>query len=235
MIGSMARENAAGTRPPLAVFCDFDGTFAVQDVGATISRRYAGERRKALWERLARGELTPWAYNMELLDGLAVPEQELDAFLASVDLDPGAGALVDWCKRKGVPFRILSDGFDRNLDRLQALTGVGFEYDANGLRYHNGAWRIQPGHPNAACRCGTGTCKRGRIEAYRKGHPGIATAHIGNGRVSDLCGAETADLAFAKDSLAVALQEQGQSFYPFRTLDDVVVELDRWLASRAEG
>ena len=232
MIAGMARENAAGARPPLAVFCDFDGTFAVQDVGATIAQRYAGERRPALWERLVRGELTPWAYNLELLDGLTLPERELDEFLASVDLDPGAQALVGWCKSKGVSFRILSDGFDRNLERLQAMTGVGFAYDANGLCYRDGAWRIRPGYPNEACGCGTGTCKRGRIEEYRRGHPGVATAHIGNGRVSDLCGAESADLVFAKDSLAAALDERGQSYHAFRTLDDVVVQLDRWLAAQ---
>ena len=151
MIAPMARDNAGRSRPPLAVFCDFDGTFAVQDVGSTIARRYAAERRPALWERLVRGELTPWAYNLELLEGLPVPEAELDAFLASVELDPGAESLVGWCKSKGAPFRILSDGFDRNLDRLQTLTGVGFEYDANGLVYRDAAWSIRPGHPNPAC------------------------------------------------------------------------------------
>ena len=46
------------SRPPLAVFCDYDGTFAKQDVGSTLAKRYAGERRGALWERLSRGELT---------------------------------------------------------------------------------------------------------------------------------------------------------------------------------
>ena len=235
MIDSMARKNAAGPRPPLAVFCDFDGTLAVKDVGATIAQRYAAERRAALWKRLVGGELTPWAYNLELLDGLSLPEGELDDFLESVDLDPGARALLAWCQGEGVPFRILSDGFDRNLDRLQAITGVGFAYDANGLCYRDGAWSIRPGHPNEACGCGTGTCKRGRIEAYQRDHPGVATVHIGNGRVSDLCGAESADLVFAKDSLAAALEERGAKFHAFRTLNDVVTELERWLAEQRQG
>jgi 2-hydroxy-3-keto-5-methylthiopentenyl-1-phosphate phosphatase len=45
---------------------------------------------------------------------------------------------------------------------------------------------------------------------------------VGNGRVSDLCGAEEADLAFAKDTLAPALLERGRHFRPFETLHDVV-------------
>jgi hypothetical protein len=77
-------------RPRLAVFCDFDGTFAVQDVGATIARRWAAERRAALWPRLERGELDAWSYNMELLDGLALPEAELEALPTRGRAGPGA-------------------------------------------------------------------------------------------------------------------------------------------------
>jgi len=45
--------------------------------------------------------------------------------------------------------------------------------------------------------------------------------HIGNGQVSDLCGAQEADLTFAKDSLARALDQRGEAYLPFETLHDV--------------
>ena len=210
----------------LAVFCDYDGTFAVQDVGSSIARRHAGARRPALWEKLLRGELTPWAYNMELLDGLELPEESLEAFLRSVEPDPGAHALVAWCEERGVPFRVLSDGFDRNLDRLQELHGVRFAYDANRLWYESGRWRIAPGHPDPSCSCGTGTCKQARIRAFRTAHPEAQVVHVGNGRVSDLCAARAADRVFAKDSLAEELAAQGVAYDPFETLFDVVEALD---------
>jgi alpha-galactosidase len=219
-------------RPPLAVFCDFDGTFAVQDVGSTLARRHAGARRAALWPRLERGELTPWEYNLELLDGLALPEAELEAFLRTVELDPGARELVDFCEENSLPFRVLSDGFDRNLDRLQELHGVRFAYDANHLHYEHGAWRIAPGSPNPRCSCGTGVCKRGRIEHFRSRHPGVVVVHIGNGRVSDLCGAVVADRVFAKDTLAEELAERGIAFEPFATLRDVRSHLASWLSGQ---
>jgi 2,3-diketo-5-methylthio-1-phosphopentane phosphatase len=215
--------------PLLAVFCDYDGTFAVQDVGATLARRYAGERRDALWGRLQGGEFSAWSYNMELLDGLALSEEKLDAFLRTVEPDPGAHRLVAWCEENAVPFRVLSDGFDRNLDRLQELHGVRFAYDANRLWYENGAWRIAPGHPNPDCRCGTGTCKRARIREFRSVHRGAVVVHVGNGRVSDLCACQAADVVFAKDSLAEELRSQGVAFEPFETLNDVVEGLERLL------
>jgi alpha-galactosidase len=218
------------TRPfSLAVFCDFDGTFSVQDVGATLAQRHAPERRPVQWARYERGEITPWEYNMEILDGLALPLETLEAFLHSVDLDPGAAELVHWCGARGVPFRILSDGFDYNLNRLQQIHGVRFAYDANSLRYDAGVWRIAAGHPNPPCGCGTGICKRGRIERFRSLHPGTTLVHIGNGRVSDLCGALAADVAFAKGSLAEEMSRRGEPFEPFETLRDVIPVLESLL------
>lgn len=212
---------------PLAVFCDFDGTFSVQDVGSTIAQERLPEKRARLWKRFEQGEFTAWTYAVALLDGLRMTEKELDRFLETIDLDPGARDLVDWCAEQGVPFRVLSDGFDWNLDRLQAINRVRFEYDANHLEYEGDVWRISAGSPNPDCGCGTGSCKRGLIGRYREAHPDAYCVHIGNGRVSDLCGAIEADLAFAKDTLAPALDERGEPYVRFESLHDVMAVLGR--------
>jgi 2-hydroxy-3-keto-5-methylthiopentenyl-1-phosphate phosphatase len=210
----------------LAVFCDFDGTFSVQDVGATLAVQYAGDRRPAQWARYEKGEITAWEYNLEILNGLPVSEKVLDDFLHGIDLDPGARDMLAWCSERSVPFRILSDGFDYNLDRLAQIYDLSFDYDANHLHYEDGVWCIRAGYPNPACGCGTGTCKRGRIDEFRAGHPGVTIVHIGNGRVSDFCGADAADVAFAKDTLAIEMERRGAEFLPFVTLKDVIAELE---------
>lgn len=209
----------------LAVFCDFDGTFSVQDVGSTLAQQRLPRKRERLWQRFEQGEFTAWSYAFALLDGLELPEKELEAFLETIELDPGAAALLAWCEQGHVPFRVLSDGFDWNLDRLQAIHQVQFEYDANHLEYEGDVWRIRAGRPNDACGCGTGSCKRGLIAAHREANPGAFCVHIGNGRVSDLCGALEADLAFAKDTLAPALDELGAAYVRFETLHDVLAVL----------
>ncbi|HME73293.1 MAG TPA: HAD-IB family phosphatase [Myxococcota bacterium] len=220
------------TAPALAVFCDFDGTFAVQDVGSTLAKRHAAERRPAQLARLARGEITAWEYNLEILDRLPLSKAATDDFLETIELDPGAKPLLAFCDAHGLPFRILSDGFDYNLDRLRERHGVRFAYDANRLRFENDTWRIEASLRNPNCGCGTGNCKRARIDAYRAGHPGSRIVHIGNGRVSDLCGALAADIAFAKGSLAEALAENKAPFERFETLHDVVASLEAQLARR---
>ncbi len=214
-------------KPPVAVFCDFDGTFITRDVGATLAVKYVADLRPAAMERVRSGELTAWEYNMQILDGMPVPEAALEEFLASIELDPGARDLLRWCEERGAPFRILSDGFDHNIDRLKELLDVSFEYEANHMHYEDGLWRIAPGRPNPECGCGTGVCKRGIIGAYREANPGVPTVHIGNGRVSDLCGVLGAEMGFAKDTLAPELERRGVSYFPFETLRDVIDELER--------
>lgn len=212
----------------MAVFCDFDGTYSVQDVGSSIARKYLGERRAELWHRYEEGEVDAWEYNVELFTGFRLPPAELHAFLATIELDPGARELQAWCEENSASFQILSDGFDYNLDWLQAHNDVAFDYASNHLEYagdEGDEWRIAPGGRNPSCSCGTGTCKRQIIRTRRKQRPGSFCVHIGNGRVSDLCGALEADLAFGKDSLAVALQERKHRFEPFETLSDVVSRL----------
>ena len=220
----------------LAVFCDFDGTFSVQDVGATLAARHGGSRRPLVWARYERGEITAWDYNLEILNGLALPESELEAFLQNeVQLDPGARDLLAWCETRDVPFRVLSDGFDWNLNRLQVIHRVRFAYTANHLRYERGRWRIRAGRPDPDCGCGTGTCKGGAIREFRAGHPGAVLVHVGNGRVSDMCGALEADAVFAKDSLAVELTRRGVAFRAFESLHDVIPGLEELLPSRDSG
>jgi 2-hydroxy-3-keto-5-methylthiopentenyl-1-phosphate phosphatase len=215
---------------PLVVFCDFDGTLAVQDVGSTLVRMHASDLRPALWKRYARGEITAWQYNLEIFGALRLPREEVDAFLQTIELDPGARELVAWCDRNAVPFRVLSDGFGYNLDRLQAVHAIRFDYVANHLEFDGGHWRIEAGYANPDCFCGTGVCKLRCIEAFRAEHPEAKIVHIGNGRVSDTCGALAADVVFAKDSLAEELDRRGLSYEPFETLHDVIPELRRLLA-----
>jgi len=213
----------------LAVFCDFDGTFAQCDIGSTLARQHLPELRAALQKRYEAGELGAWEYAVELFDGFGFAPDRLDVFLGGIELDPGARSLLAFCKHWEIPFRILSDGFDYNIERIRLAHDLGFAYSANRLVFEAGRWRISPGGLNPDCDCATGTCKRAIIEGYRRDHPGAWCVHIGDGRVSDLCGAEAADMVFAKGSLVESLRVRGIYFEPFSDLGDVSTFLEKSL------
>ena len=66
----------------------------------------------------------------------------VEEFLQTVEIDPGSRDLVLWCERHGVPIRILSDGFDWNLMRLQAIHGIrGIDHIfSSAAEGHAGVW-----------------------------------------------------------------------------------------------
>ena len=74
-------------------------------------------------------------------------------------------------------------------------------------------------------------CANASSGAREKSAPHATLVHIGNGRVSDLCGALAADVVFAKDSLATELERRAIPFEPFATLLDVIPGLERLLAA----
>ncbi|MCH2184625.1 HAD-IB family phosphatase, partial [Myxococcota bacterium] len=210
----------------LTIFCDFDGTFSVSDVGSSIAQKWLHEERVELGKRYQSGEVDAWTYAEMLFNGFAFGKEELEDFLKTIDLDPGAHSLLEWCASHSIPFKILSDGFDFNLEALQRIHDLRFDFVANQLRIEDGIWNIRPGGRNPDCDCGTGVCKRAIVEARRKEAPLECIVHIGNGQVSDRCGAEAADLAFAKETLAEDLAARGVPFRPFETLLDVVASLN---------
>ena len=129
-------------------------------------------------------------------------------------------------------FRILSDGFDRNLDKIQQHQQVFFDYDANHLEFLEDRWHVTPGYPDVSCGCGTGVCKKSRIQKFVVENPEVRTVHIGNGRVSDLCASLFVDYLFAKQTLAEELEERNHRFIKFDTLFDVIDSLDKIVRPR---
>jgi len=228
-----SRLQVEASERPVAVFCDFDGTFITQDVGSGIARRYLGPQRDALRERYERGELDAWQYVAELFDGFDLTEVDREAFLDGIEIDPGASGLVDLCAANGWPFEVLSDGFDLNIERLRARFGVDFAFRSNHLEVGTAGWKLSPGGRPEGCACGTGLCKRAVLEAYRRAEPGVLVVHVGNGRVSDLCAGLEADLTFAKDTLGPALEAAGRTYLHFEHLGDVTAALERWLGPGA--
>ena len=185
----------------LAVFCDFDGTVSRRDVGYNIFNRFSGGRNNDLLPDWKSGRMTSREILTQEAEMSPVTAEELYPYLDTFDLDPGFPSFVARLKQERIDLFLVSDGFDlyinyllrrHDLNHLHLITNHG--------RLEDGYIKIEFPHVNRECKkCGS--CKGERIREYRAHHDGpVYAVFIGDG-FSDACGAEEADLVFAKKDL----------------------------------
>jgi len=210
------------TPPPNAaeVWIDFDGTLTTQDVVDSLVRGFcATDAWRALEDAWQAGQIG----SRECLAGqfslVRIGEEDLDAFLASISLDPGTPRLFELLGRHGVPAMILSDGIDWFIDYiLRAHDLQPPPVRSNTLVRSGASWQLVCPHFSPACQSAAAHCKCASME--RLGTPGRWRIYVGDGR-SDLCAARKAHLRFAKGTLAANLEDEGLEYAPFATLNDV--------------
>ncbi len=214
----------------LHIFCDFDGTISGRDIGYDL---FATFGRQEPWHtQLLERTLPIRDYWRAMAENLREPMTEalLDDYLRSIPLDPGFAALLDLARRESIPFTIVSDGFDLYIRRFLAMHGFGpIDLYANSAGLVDGRMIMSFPHAAEGCDCVCATCKRNVL--LRCADPESRIVYIGDG-VSDYCPAEHADLIFAKNSLAAYCNAHRLPHYPFKTLEDVVRQLELLLARR---
>jgi 2-hydroxy-3-keto-5-methylthiopentenyl-1-phosphate phosphatase len=147
----------------------------------------------------------------------AKPE-ELKRFIASIEIDPSVPALIEICRSAGIPFAIVSDGYDVVIDGVLERLGIACPRFSNSLRFAGAErWRLESPHAQPACRSRAGTCKCALAQAR-------GTIVIGDGK-SDFCVAERAEHVFAKGRLAQHCRERGISHTEISCLKEVLEPL----------
>jgi len=213
------------TRP--AVFCDFDGTIAVRDVGYSIFHRFSGGRNLALLPDWKAGRMSSREILRREAAMAPVTESELLEFLEDFTLDPGFAAFADRCHRQKIDLVVVSDGLDLYINLLLARNRLShLPLIANHGYVRDGHIEIEFPFDNRDCaRCGS--CKGERIREYRLSHPGAGPAvFVGDG-FSDACAAHEADLLFAKKDLERYCRMHNIPFVPYQDFFDVARELER--------
>lgn len=225
----------AATPPPHAaeVWIDFDGTLTRQDVVDSLVRGFSSsDDWRKLEDAWQAGEIGSRACLSGQFSLVRIGEEDLDAFLASISLDPGTPRLLDLLHQWDVPATILSDGIDWFIDYiLRAHDLQPPPVRSNTLVRTGKSWRLVCPHASPACPAAH--CKCSSMERLET--RGRRRIYIGDGR-SDLCAARKADLRFAKGTLAANLKDEGLEYVPFATLHDVCGALENaWSRSRTRA
>lgn len=212
----------------IRLFLDFDGTCAPADVGDEFFRRFGQFERHHT--ALLRGDYDVATYYRRSCASLssACTSEAVDAFVASMELDPSYGALCLWAHDQHIPVTIVSDGFDRYIRPMIGRHGVPVTLVANTLHHDGDQW--VPDFPGATdgCSCFCASCKRNVLLSHSG--PDDVIVYVGDGR-SDRCAVQYADIVFAKGHLAGWCSANGIPHHNVHTLFDVLHILRKRVAA----
>ncbi|KAA3619892.1 MAG: hypothetical protein DWQ05_03985 [Calditrichaeota bacterium] len=205
------------------IFSDFDGTIAMNDVGAQLFINYGDQEkcRTAVDDWMVGSISSCEMYRRECATA-AVTTEQLIELAHQQKIDPYFLEFYQLCSRKKYDTTILSDGFEIYIHYILEKYNISnLEVRANDIRFLNGT-QITPVFPYNEHSCGRcANCKGYHIRQFRKKHPQTQVILIGDG-FSDRCGAEEADIVFAKDDLLQYCQNQNLTYTSFENFADVI-------------
>jgi 2-hydroxy-3-keto-5-methylthiopentenyl-1-phosphate phosphatase len=220
----------------LALVTDFDGTLMEQDVGDELMEALGVFAHPAVREasaRLSRREAGSYDWIQAGYGQLAGRQRDVDAVIERMHPRAGAAELFAFCRERGIPVTILSDGMEYYIRKLTAKFGLEPDFlIVNPIRYEaDGSYRLGLQNDNEACRW-CGCCKAGAVRRLKA--EGRKVIYIGDG-TSDVYGASFADWTFARGYLARYLRRSGIPAFPFETFHDVLQVLKLRIAAFEDG
>lgn len=213
----------------LRIYCDFDGTAALHDVGSSLFRAFAGEESEIIVADYLSGKINARDCLKKECEAVGpVDRRSLETFVDGFHLDPTFAAFVRFCRSRSVPLTILSDGLDFYVRRILANAGLEdiplYANRAVWREARNGKVTLAPEFPYRDEHCDLcGNCKRNHIASLTPDD--AAVVYIGDG-ISDRCPVRFADMVFAKHSLIKYCQEQNVTYWEFNNFDDVRQRLE---------
>jgi 2,3-diketo-5-methylthio-1-phosphopentane phosphatase len=203
----------------VVVLCDFDGTATPHTVINELLETFADPAWRDLAEAWERREIsTP--QGLPLCFGyIQATRSEMESFLATIPLDPAFPDLVDFWRKEGYGFAIVSDGLAWYVRYILEGHGIhDMTIYANEIAFEANEFRISfPWYsPETPLR---GTSKVAIMRRYKA--RGAKVVFIGDG-LTDIEAAPLADLVYAKDGLLAHCRREGIPALAFSSLRDVL-------------
>ncbi len=208
----------------MIVQCDFDGTIITCNMGVLLRETFVGEAYHAIERQYQAGLISVEQGNQRHFALIKAPRARLEAFVrAHAAARPGFTDFLEYCRRCGLRFVIVSSGLDFYI--RPALHAIGTPqvelycgqatFTGNGISL---TYRDPQG--NVIDR----GFKRRYLEWFREA--GRPVVYIGDG-LSDVEPATRADHVLATGSLPRLLEEQGIPYQPFQDFHDIRRHLEK--------
>ncbi len=203
-----------------AVFCDFDGTITAEETFVAVLKQFAPELSAQLIPEIYARRLTLRQGVRQILESIPSSRYpEILEFTKSQLIRPGFLELLDLLESQGVPLIVLSGGLrgmvevalGSLLSRVHAIHAV--DVDTSGFHL-----RVVSAYEGD-----TELVDKVQVMAQ---YPAAEQIAIGDS-LTDLNMALQAPLVFARDRLALYLDEQQKSYIPWNDFFDVRDHLAR--------
>lgn len=203
----------------ILVQCDFDGTIAVEDVSFLLLDAFADSSWRQLLTDYRDGKISVGDFNAMAFAMIKPDKQALLDFLdGRMEIRPGFGELLTYCKRMGFQFVVVSNGLDFYIEKILKDNGVdNLEVLAARTRFDSKGIEVNYIGPDGA-----------EVRDDFKGvhirrflSMGYQVIYVGNG-LSDLKPAGQAHHIFATGDLVDLCRRANLNYTPFADLHDVV-------------
>ncbi len=206
----------------IAVLLDFDGTVTTINVLDSLYEKFAGPSFRTHMERWQRSEISTMEEIEQVFKTVKATRQEMEAFLRTVQLDPGFISLLFFCRERDYPFAIVSDGLRWYIDYVLGIYSICISaVYASEIKFVDGGFRFDypwfdPAYPMRS------TAKPVIVKDYQR--RGYKVVFVGDG-LSDVDAAGVADIVYAKDILLQETIARGIVVKEFHDLHDVYKDL----------
>lgn len=207
----------------MKIICDFDGTAAQNDVGNLLFQTFGDGRGIEAVNLWKAGKISSRECLLRECESTRVSRSDLERFVDAQKLDPHFIDLVRYCQSQKIDLEIVSDGLDFYIERILKNHHLDLQLQvrANQLIFV-GEDQIRPAFPYFEFGCGRcGNCKGYHVRQAQA--DGSSVIYIGDG-LSDRCGAQAADVVFAKRDrdLLNFCRENNIEHFEFQNFADVL-------------
>jgi 2-hydroxy-3-keto-5-methylthiopentenyl-1-phosphate phosphatase len=206
------------------VQCDFDGTITEKDVSFLLLDAFSEEDWRPLLAQYQRGEISVNSFNSQAFAMVRKDKQTLLQFARDkAKMREGFRELVDYCRRQGFRFVVVSNGEDFYIEALLRDMGLDdIEIFAAKAEFDSSGVKTRYIGPDGNC------LEDGFKEAYVRWFiaEGYSIVYVGNGS-SDLSPARLASHVFATGDLLAQCEQKNLNCIPFVDLNDVIRGLER--------
>jgi len=204
-----------------AVQLDFDGTITVNDISYLLLDTFAGDAWHPYLKDYEAGRIDVGTFNRRSFGLVTAGREEMTDFVLRSDrlvVRDGFKEFIDYCRERGFPIVITSNGLKFYIEVILAWLGV------EGLEVHASENEFSPDGMQVGYRSPDGRLlEKGFKESHTRAliEAGHDVLYAGDGS-SDIYSARLATWVFAADTLLEKCRAEKLPCYPFKDFRDIL-------------